>query len=71
MVDKMSAGYQISPGSEQCENCIMFHWGSCDLVFGIIEPYAICEYYEPNPGDVTSVAQHLAEKGEGNVPFGL
>lgn len=61
MISKQDAGYTIAPGAEQCENCIMFKSGSCDLVMGIIEPYAVCLYWEANPGDVKSVAQHLAE----------
>lgn len=61
MIDKISAGYQIALGPEQCANCVMFKTGSCDLVIGMIEPYAVCEYWEMNPGDTSSVAQHLAE----------
>lgn len=69
MISKMEAGYQLSIGSEQCENCVMFRSGSCDLVIGMIEPYAICRYWEVNPGDVKSVTQHLSERGQ-NVSSG-
>lgn len=70
MINKEQAQYQIAMGPEQCGNCVMFRSGSCDLVIGMIEPYAVCEYWEMNPGDVTSVAQHLAERGQ-NVSNGL
>lgn len=71
MMDKARAGYQISGGPEQCANCVMFKSGSCDLVMGLIEPYAMCIHWEPNPGDVTSVGQYLVERRIGSVPVGL
>lgn len=67
----MQAGYQISGGPEQCANCIMFRTGSCDLVAGMIEPYAVCAYWEQNTGDMPSVGQYLVERNIGSVPNGL
>lgn len=71
MIDKASAGYKLSIGPNQCGNCIMFHSGSCDLVLGLIESYAVCDYWEQDPGDLTSVGQYLVERNIGSVPDGL
>lgn len=49
----------------------MFHSGSCDLVLGLIESYAVCDYWEQDPGDLTSVGQYLVERNIGSVPDGL
>jgi hypothetical protein len=71
MIDKIQAGYHISRSDIQCENCVMFKSGSCDLVMGLIEPYAVCVHWLRNPGDVNSVAQHLARNGVDDVQAGL
>lgn len=47
MIDKKSARYQLSVDARQCATCDMFKSGSCDKVMGIIEPYAVCEYWIP------------------------
>lgn len=71
MITKQEAKYTpVSPGAEQCANCAMSRMGNCTLVLGMIEPYAVCKYWEANPGDVNSVALHLAERGQ-NVTPGL
>lgn len=44
---KEQAGYFLSNTVAQCGNCIMFKSGSCDLVAGPIETYAVCNYWEP------------------------
>jgi hypothetical protein len=52
MITKDEAGYiSIAPGAAQCANCIMFAWGICDLVQGMIEPYAVCNYWEEDTVD--------------------
>jgi hypothetical protein len=52
MITKDEAGYiSISPGVAQCANCVMFQAGSCELVQGMIEPYAVCSYWEENTVD--------------------
>lgn len=71
MIDKTRAGYQISGGPEQCANCVMFRAGFCDLVFGLIEPYAVCNYWEQATVDTVSVAQHIARNGVDHVEIGL
>ncbi len=58
MIDKLTAGYiSVSPNELQCENCVMFKWGSCDLVSGMIEPYAVCNNWQSASFDAPSVGQ--------------
>lgn len=47
MVTKKEAEYQLSVDSAQCEGCEMYSPGACDLVIGMIEPYAVCKYWIP------------------------
>lgn len=71
MITKAAAGYlAVSPGSAQCANCVMFKSGSCDIVAGLIEPYAVCAYWEANPGSTMSVGEYL-ENGQRDVTPGL
>jgi hypothetical protein len=46
-MDKKQANYQLSIDARQCATCNMFQSGSCELVEGIIEPYAVCDYWIP------------------------
>jgi hypothetical protein len=47
VVTKEQAEYQLSLQDAQCECCEMYKTGECDLVIGMIEPYAVCKYFEP------------------------
>lgn len=47
MISKQEAEYQLSVQDAQCEGCSMYTNGSCDLVLGMIEPYAVCKFFEP------------------------
>lgn len=71
VITKEQAGYRYGMASPQCANCVMYRSGSCDLVMGLIEAYALCDYWEPSTGDVTSVAEHLARNGVDHVAPGL
>lgn len=71
MITKEQAGYRYGMATPQCANCVMYSAGSCDLVMGIIEAYALCDYWEPDLGDTISVAQHVAMNGVDHVADGL
>ena len=58
MITKVQAGYMpVSTGDEQCANCVMFKSGSCDLVDGMIEPYAVCLNWELDQAYMNAVGQ--------------
>ncbi len=68
MITKITAGYtSVSPNERQCANCVMFKWGSCDLVDGMIEPYAVCNNWEMDSGYANAVGQVVNV----NEPVGL
>lgn len=47
-ITKQQAGYQLTVGQpQQCATCSMSRGGNCVLVAGIIEPYAVCKFWEP------------------------
>ncbi len=71
-IEKETVNYRASDNSyEQCQGCVFFQGGGCQLVSGLIGPTDVCDLFTPNPAGVGVPGGAANAPNQGGLPPAL